>query len=99
MLENANLFSLAREKVKQIFSENPRDELTFHNYEQTEENARIAKELAFDEDCTEDETETILFSVWFLFTGYTKDLKEPLPKSAELARDFLEEKFPGQLNI
>lgn len=91
MLENANLFSLAREKVKNIFAEGAREELVFHNYMQTEECALVAKELAFDEGQSEEDTEIILFTVWFLYTGYTKDYKNPLPKSAEFARKFLEE--------
>lgn len=89
MLENAKLFSLAREEVKSIFSNSSNDALVFHNYVQTEENALQAKELSIDEECSMQEREIILFSVWFLFTGHTKNYNDPLPKSAEFAREFL----------
>lgn len=89
MLENANLFSLAREEVKNIFSDSSNDVLFFHNYVLTENIVLQAKELSFEEECSEELREIILFSVWFLFTGYTRNYNTPLPKSAEFAKDFL----------
>ena len=92
MLENAQLLSETREEVRKIFMENKEFELVYHNYNQTAENVEIARDISESENIDDDNVEEILFAVWFLYTGYTRNYDNPFQSSAEIAEEYLKEK-------
>lgn len=84
--------SEARTHVRQLFYDKHDASLVFHNFKQSEEIAAIGASIAEDMKLTEPERTELLLAIWFLYTGYLEDTEEPLAASAEICRQYLQEK-------
>lgn len=91
-MTNATIYTAAERFVEDLFSQNPNDNLTYHNLEHTKRVVAAANEIAAHTYLTEEQLLTLNLAAWFHDTGYLFTTPaEHEAKSVEIFKGFAEQ--------
>jgi len=76
-------------QIWELFNAEADPPLVFHTFNQAEETAAEANELAQEENLSEKDTQLVLAAAWLQFTGYTRDYRNAVQASVQISRELL----------
>ena len=81
---------ITAEHVLNLFNGEHDPRLLFHNYQRNEAIVKLAEEISVQSGLSEIGKETVFVAACFLGTGYLFDYEEPVDKTINLVREFLQ---------
>ncbi|MFK7935724.1 MAG: Pycsar system effector family protein [Saprospiraceae bacterium] len=88
-LTDKDILQLAQQYVLQLFNQKQDGRLVYHNYQQTTEMLRYVENIAESEAIPASILEVASLAALFRNVGHLFNYRQPLPRSRELAKNFL----------